>query len=212
MDVPRKEIPVPPNENDLDYLSQSAPSDEQQENEENIVDSITGEKVDLTDVVESAKTDIEKEVEESQKTSLVTEKLDLINSDELPANAPKLIRNLWKLSHDKLGEIAKIYAHTDNSNLVFEFKNGNKKIVSPQAIDEYSQRSFQRFNEKYLSKLENEQASEVNFEDDFSGKADTRDLQSKARPAEEPKTEKMYASLDEKSGTKKIKGEGKIVF
>ncbi|MDX9971232.1 MAG: hypothetical protein RBS56_05005 [Candidatus Gracilibacteria bacterium] len=191
---------------DLDYLTLE---DESAKNP-NVVDELTDTKVDRSLEFKQAEEVQKLQDLETQKQNQVTEKLAIINSDNEPENAPRLLRQLWELSHNKMGKIASIEPHTDNASLVFEYKNGTKKIVPPSAIDKFAGRSFDRFEKKYLSKVEDfeEKVTELDFEEDLGGRADTSEITPEESKLETEPKKDDYSKLDEKSGTDVLKGKG----
>lgn len=177
---------------------------------ENVVDSILGETVSLDDGVQNAKTAEIMDDLNVQKENNLEEKLNIINSETEPKDAPRLLRQIWDLQKNKMGKLASIYPHSDNANLVFEYKNGSKKIVSPEAIDKFSKRSFSAFEEKYLSKLEDYKVEVSDF--DFSDETEKKNPRAEEKPKEEKPGEDQFASLDENTGVNILKGKGKVIF
>lgn len=171
---------------------------------ESVVDSLTGVKIDLSSGIKQAEEEGLKEDEEQQKENQITELLDQINSDSEPQKSSKLVRGLWKQVHESgLGIIRSVSAHTDNANLVVEYSNGDKKLVSPELIAKYSARSVSAFNEKALSKAPNYQEEVIEFAFDGRGGSDTSEQQDK--PASAPDDGKLQELLASSSGSASLK-------
>ncbi len=201
----KTQVRDPENLSSLDYLTEDVPVETENESR------AFGE-TDLTEVVSKVEAEQKLEDEKLQKENQVSEKLEIINGEMEPPQNQKLLRQIWKLSHDKLGNLVSVSAHSDNANLVFEFKDGSKKIVEPNAIDKFAKRSFNAFEEKYLSKLEafKERVTELDFEDGLEDKAEKMDLTAEEKDKEEKPSDDQFASLDEKSGTDILRGKGDI--
>jgi hypothetical protein len=161
-------------------------------------------KTDLTDFINEVRekeTKIEKQVEQENKTEAI---LNKVNADSEPKDAPRLIRQLWNLAHNKIGEVKSIMADSDNKNIIIENKDGSMKLVDPDKIIAFAGRSYNAFKEKYLNKIEDfkPKTEELNF-------TETKTSQSETRPSQSEKSfnaDQYYKHLDPTRGVDILRG------